>query len=150
MTNVAACSARNGRAMLPLAAGLTAMLVWLRRLPHNKAVILAEREMDEAQRVPIDLPTELAPSEAAGAGRLTRQPDGSWVIDIMVPQPCGVPAAGEILVCVPTVDSVRYPTGLAPPPRPTLSDKLTEVLTTRIGPVEVGPIDGAMQLRVRF
>jgi hypothetical protein len=106
--------------------------------------------MDEAQRVPIDLGAEQAPAEAAGAAQLTRQADGSWVIDILAPQPCGRSAAGEIVVCAPTVDAVRYPQGLEPPPERTLSGKITEILTTRIGPVEVRPTLGAMQMRVRF
>jgi hypothetical protein len=106
--------------------------------------------MDEAQRVPIDLAEEQAPGEAAGAGRLTRQADGSWVIDIIAPQPCGASAAGEIVVCAPAAEPVRYPKGLEPPPEQTLSGKMTEILTTRIGPVEVRPVIGAMQMRVRF
>lgn len=105
--------------------------------------------MDEAQRVPIDLSAQPAPDEGQ-AGRLSQRADGSWVIDILAPQPCGVAVPGEIVVCAPAVDAVRYPKEIERPPEPTLSDQLTEALTTRIGPVEVRPIPGAMQMRVRF
>jgi len=94
--------------------------------------------MDDAERIPIDIGYDVAaPADAAQPPdpRTSVKEDGTLVIDILVPQPCGPePSAGEeIVVCA------EAP--VAPPAPDNPMQTIGEALHARIGPLELGSID---------
>jgi hypothetical protein len=60
---------------------------------------------------PVDVASVEASAPAEVAGRTTVKPDGTMVIDILVPPPCDAAAAepDEIVVCAPDPDAQRLP-----------------------------------------
>lgn len=111
--------------------------------------------MDDANRIPIDIGYEVAAATEADQ-RATLREDGTLVINILVTPPCAPEPSteSEIVVCaVAPVESGA--TIEAPPPEPTLAEKIGQALHAKIGPVEVGSVpksDGtrAFGARIRF
>jgi hypothetical protein len=87
---------------------------------------------------------------------VTRKPDGTLVIDSLVPQPCAPSADEEIVVCGPAeIEEQQRLADTPAPPQKNLSDKIGEALHAKIGPLELGSIanpDGTRSFgaRVRF
>src|SRR5690606_20296348 len=112
---------------------------------------LAEALMDEPERIPIDLGYEQASTEQGAslpAGVVVQREDGTLVINILAPQPCAPSSRGEIVVCAPVAESFRYPAEGERAPEPNLMEALGKALSTKIGPVEIGPTNGGIQARV--
>ena len=110
--------------------------------------------MDDAERIPIDLGYEVAAAGPEGTRPTTVREDGTIVIHILASQPCApTPSTGsEIVVCAQSPGEGEPPIP-APPPAPTVAEKIRKALTTRIGPVEIGPggVDGVgFTARIRF
>jgi hypothetical protein len=97
--------------------------------------------MQDADRIPIDLGYEVAAeADMPPDQRTTVREDGTLVIDILAPQPCAPdPSTGdEIVVCAPAQEGT--PPVEAPPPDPSITEKVGEALHVRIGPFELGSI----------
>jgi hypothetical protein len=110
--------------------------------------------MDDAERIPIDIGHEVGSPVQPGDPRTTAREDGTVVIDILLPQPCEPDPSteDEIVVCAVSPDG-QAPVQ-PPPPPPTPMEKLQEALSTKLGPVEIGPggVDGGagFSARIRF
>jgi hypothetical protein len=94
--------------------------------------------MDDAERIPIDIGHEVAAEDGASDPRVKVREDGNVEIDILAPQPCEAEPTteDEIVVCAEALESEQP---LAPP-SPSLSEKISEALHAKIGPLELGSI----------
>ena len=112
--------------------------------------------MDAADRIPIDIGYDTSAPALLAEPRTTLREDGTIVIDTTPPQPCATePSTEEEIVVCAALEEPVLGHAAPPPPQPTLMDKLSAALRTRIGPVELGSIpqgDGtyALGLRIRF
>jgi hypothetical protein len=112
--------------------------------------------MDHADRIPIDLGYEVAAAAREADQRVMRKPDGTLVVNILVPQPCAPSADEEIVVCGPSeIDEQQRLADTPAPPQKNLTDKIGEALHAKIGPLELGSManpDGTRSFgaRVRF
>jgi hypothetical protein len=111
--------------------------------------------MDHADRIPIDTGYEVAADAGEQPQRFYILADGTLSVDPPPPVCEAEPSTEpQIVVCAQTegqLPSHRVP----PPPRVSVTERISSALRTRIGPVEVGSIpqgDGtyALGLRIRF
>jgi hypothetical protein len=116
--------------------------------------------MEDAERIPIDIGYDVAaPADATAQPldpRTSVKEDGTLVIDILEPQPCAPdPSTGDDIVVCAQAPGDGQPQAKAPPPSPSLNQKIGEALNVKLGPLELGSIDRgdgtyAFGLRMRF
>jgi len=95
--------------------------------------------MDDAERIPIDIGYEVAGEAQSSDSRVKVRDDGSVEMDILVLPPCAPEPSTEeeIVVCAEAPEGNQR---TVPPPAPSLSEKISDALHVKIGPLELGSI----------